>query len=228
MNKIDNFGKVIQDMSLLYELALATGQSLDLKESCDLFLKRLMGRKNLSYSVWIKDNFLTGEEYQQTTTLIYAFPEFFPKSKKLPLDHPLFTCLNKEKIVKVSSNKKEFWQLVDEKGITTEMENAGEAWEDHGLVFCNELGQPLCPRGFTRNFERVLKRAGMEKITFHGLRHTFATMSLQEGVSIKTTQKNLGHHKAAFTLDVYSSVTSRMKKEATDKIGSLLASCMGK
>jgi PAS domain S-box-containing protein len=119
MNKIDNFGKVIQDMSLLYELALATGQSLDLKESCDLFLKRLMGRKNLSYSaVWIKDNFLTGEEYQQAATLIYAFPEFFPKSKKLPLDHPLFTCLNKEKIVKVSSNKKEFWQLVDEKGIT--------------------------------------------------------------------------------------------------------------
>jgi len=110
----------------------------------------------------------------------------------------------------------------------TEIENAGEAWENNGLVFCNELGHPLCPRGFTRNFERVLKRAGIENVNFHGLRHTYAVMSLQEGVDIKTTQENMGHHKAAFTLDVYSGVTSKMKKEATDKIGNLLASCMRK
>jgi integrase len=110
----------------------------------------------------------------------------------------------------------------------TEMENAGEAWENNGLVFCNELGQPLCPRGFTRNFERVLKRAGIGNVSFHGMRHTYAVMSLQEGVDIKTIQENMGHHKAAFTLDVYSNATAKMKKEATDKIGNLLASCLEK
>lgn len=126
-------------------------------------------------------------------------------------------------------------------------DDAGEAWHDNDLVFCNKLGKPLDPRSFTQNFERLIKKCnegilneGVEKgltieeaeknqipnITFHGLRHTFATMSLQEGVDIRTTQENLGHHSAAFTLDVYSSVTDRMKRSATDKIGSLLNSCI--
>ena len=63
-------------------------------------------------------------------------------------------------------------------------------------------------------------------ITFHSLRHTYATMSLQEGVDIKTTQENLGHHSAAFTLDIYSSVTAKMKQTATEKVGKLFAACL--
>lgn len=63
-------------------------------------------------------------------------------------------------------------------------------------------------------------------ITFHSLRHTYATMSLQEGVDIKTTQENLGHHSAAFTLDIYSSVTAKMKQTATEKVGNLFAACL--
>ncbi len=35
-------------------------------------------------------------------------------------------------------------------------------------------------------------------------RHTLATFLLQEGIDVRTTQENLGHHKAAFTIDVYS------------------------
>ena len=98
--------------------------------------------------------------------------------------------------------------------------------EKNDLVFCNELGGPYCPRALTRHFERLLNRAELPRITFHGLRHTFATMSLQEGVDIKTTQENLGHFDPAFTLSVYSGVTKKMKQEATDKIGNLLSACL--
>lgn len=49
-------------------------------------------------------------------------------------------------------------------------------------------------------------------------------MCLEAGIDIRTTQENLGHHSAAFTLDVYSSVTAKMKQEATDKINNLLTS----
>lgn len=114
-----NKSKIIQNISLLYELALATGQSLDLKESCDIFLKRLMGRKNLIYSaVWIKDDYLTRKEQQQTATLIYAFPEHFPQTKKISLDHPLFAALNEKEFVKISSYEKEFREHADEKGVS--------------------------------------------------------------------------------------------------------------
>ncbi|HOB29714.1 MAG TPA: tyrosine-type recombinase/integrase [Bacillota bacterium] len=58
--------------------------------------------------------------------------------------------------------------------------------------------------------------------TFHGLRHTFATLALEQGVDVKTIQETLGHHSAAFTMDVCSSVTAKMKKEAADRVDNLL------
>jgi len=128
-----------------------------------------------------------------------------------------------------------------------EQENAGEVYYHNDLVFCNEIGQPLCPRGFTRHYERIVDRinraieeegkrnelkpelieaAKLTKAPFHALRHTFATLCLQQGTDPRTIQEALGHHKVAFTLDVYSGVTAQMKQEATEKIGSLLASCL--
>jgi integrase len=95
--------------------------------------------------------------------------------------------------------------------------------KDLDLVFANEIGEPLDPRAFTRVFERVIKKAGLD-VTFHGLRHTFATIALEQGVDVKTIQETLGHHSSAFTMDVYSSVTTKMKREAANKVGSLLAS----
>ena len=95
--------------------------------------------------------------------------------------------------------------------------------KDLDLVFANEIGEPLDPRAFTRVFERVIKKAGLD-VTFHGLRHTFATIALEQGVDVKTIQETLGHHSSAFTMDVYSSVTAKMKREAADKVGNLLAS----
>ncbi len=74
-------------------------------------------------------------------------------------------------------------------------------------------------------FERLVKRAGLD-VSFHDLRHTFATIALEEGVSVKTVQETLGHHSAAFTMDVYAGATDRMKREAADKVGGLLASLL--
>ncbi len=104
---------------------------------------------------------------------------------------------------------------------------AGGAYDKKGLdlVFANELGEPICPRAFTRVFERLVKKAGLD-VTFHGLRHTFATIALEQGVDVKTIQETLGHHSAAFTMDVYSSVTAKMRREAADKVGDLLASLL--
>ena len=105
---------------------------------------------------------------------------------------------------------------------------SGGAYDEGGLdlVFANEIGKPICPRAFTRIFERLLKRAGLEAACLHDLRHTFATMALEQGVNVKTVQETLGHHSAAFTMDVYAGTTERMKREAADKVGGLLASLL--
>ena len=97
---------------------------------------------------------------------------------------------------------------------------------DLDLIFCNNLGEPICPRNFTRHFERLLKKAGLDRIPFHSLRHTYSTICLQEKVDIKTIQENLGHHSSAFTMDVYSSVTDKMKRDASDKVDSLISTLM--
>ena len=68
-------------------------------------------------------------------------------------------------------------------------------------VFPSPTGGPLSPDCVNNMLHRVLKRAGRPSIRFHDLRHTFATLALQNGVDIKTVSGMLGHFSAGFTLD---------------------------
>lgn len=58
---------------------------------------------------------------------------------------------------------------------------------------------------------------------YHSLRHTFATIALQNGVDIKTVSGMLGHFSAGFTLDTYAHVTTAAQKEAADTMGNVLS-----
>ena len=86
-----------------------------------------------------------------------------------------------------------------------------------GLIFTNELGNMLQPRNFLRNFKGALKASGIEPIRFHDMRHTFALLSLQQGVDIKTLQSDLGHESIETTLDRYGHVNVEMKRDAANK-----------
>ena len=66
----------------------------------------------------------------------------------------------------------------------------------------------MSPDSVLHMLQRVLKRAGLPRIRFHDLRHTFATMALQNGVDVKTVSSMLGHYSAGFTLDTYAHVTT--------------------
>ena len=60
-------------------------------------------------------------------------------------------------------------------------------------------------------------------LRFHDLRHTFATIALQNGVDIKTVSGMLGHFSAGFTLDTYAHVTTSAQKEAAQTMGNILS-----
>ena len=90
-------------------------------------------------------------------------------------------------------------------------------------VFPSPTGGPMSPDSVLHMLHRVLKRAGLPKVRFHDLRHTFATLALQNGVDIKTVSGMLGHFSAGFTLDTYAHVTTSAKREAAKTMGNLLS-----
>ena len=77
---------------------------------------------------------------------------------------------------------------------------------------------PMTPGAVRRRLQIILERAGCKRIRFHDLRHTFATLSLESGMDVKTLSAMLGHVSAATTLDIYTHVTGDMQSEAAAKI----------
>ena len=61
-------------------------------------------------------------------------------------------------------------------------------------------------------------------LAYHGLRHTCAVLSLQNGDDIKTVQINLGHATAALTLDVYGHVSEKMKEDSAARMQAYISS----
>ena len=64
-------------------------------------------------------------------------------------------------------------------------------------VFPGPTDGPMSPDSVLYMLHRVLKRAGLPRVRFHDLRHTFATLALQNGVDVKTVSGMLGYYSAA-------------------------------
>ncbi len=90
-------------------------------------------------------------------------------------------------------------------------------------VFPSPTGGPISPDSVLQMLHRVLDRAGLPRVRFHHLRHTFASLALQNGVDIKTVSGMLGHYSAGFTLDTYTHITTPTQREAANTMAHVLA-----
>jgi len=99
----------------------------------------------------------------------------------------------------------------------------GDIYQDHGLVFCTELGTPIIPRNFDRTFHSLLKKADLMGIKLHSLRHTYATRLLEAGENLKVVSDLLGHSRINITADIYSHVSPELKREAAAKLNNLFS-----
>lgn len=98
----------------------------------------------------------------------------------------------------------------------------GEYWEtvSSEWVFPSPLDptHPRSPTSCRSWLSNMLERAGCNHIPFHGLRHIFSTMALENGLDIKTLSAVLGHSSAETTISVYSHVTGEMERNAAKKM----------
>lgn len=95
---------------------------------------------------------------------------------------------------------------------------AGQAWEnvDRRLVFVDGLGRPLSPAAVSQAFRRAVRDVGVPSITFHGVRHTHASLMLRAGVSPKVVSERLGHSSPAYTLSTYAHEIPGMSADAAE------------
>ncbi len=96
---------------------------------------------------------------------------------------------------------------------------AGERW---GLVFCNELGEPLDGTAVTRAFRNKLADLGLPAQRFHDLRHAAATFLIAQGVPLRVVMEILGHSTITTTADIYGHVELELQRDATDRTAAVL------
>lgn len=94
---------------------------------------------------------------------------------------------------------------------------------DLNLVFTNSWGKMYNHTNFYRRYWRKLvKAAGLpEGFSFHGLRHTHATLLLLAGENIKAVSERLGHSSVSTTLNIYYNLVPNLQKHAADTFAKL-------
>lgn len=100
-----------------------------------------------------------------------------------------------------------------------EREAAAEDWRDNGLVFSTPTGGPIDPANLNRSFRALLDRAGLRRIRFHDLRHSTATLLLEQGVELVVIKELLGHAHIGVTATVYAHVRLRLQRDAINLLG---------
>lgn len=96
------------------------------------------------------------------------------------------------------------------------------SWTETGLIFCTSNGTPIHPRNLLRDFKLLLRDAGLPSIRFHDLRHTSASLLLNNGYSPLVVSKRLGHARTSITMDIYGHLHPSEEIEAAQKIGELI------
>lgn len=90
----------------------------------------------------------------------------------------------------------------------------GQSLSLDSLVFASVEGKPIDPGVLSHEFAKIVKRAGLENVRFHDLRHTFASLMLLRGAKPKVISEALGHASVAFTMDTYSHIIEGMQEDA--------------
>lgn len=100
--------------------------------------------------------------------------------------------------------------------------NCGSLWHETGFVFTQWDGKAMYPGTPSRWFSKFLKANSLRPITFHQLRHTSATLLINENVNIREVSKRLGHSNTSTTLNIYAHALKAADEDASNKLGGIM------
>lgn len=117
------------------------------------------------------------------------------------------------------------WSDVDQIAGTRTVRQALAALpRDSVYVFANDAGGPLHPGTVYHALQDVLRDAGLPRVSFHALRHSYASLLLAQGVHPRIVMEMLGHSQISLTMNTYSHVIPALQREAAEQVDALLGS----
>lgn len=98
----------------------------------------------------------------------------------------------------------------------------GREYQPSDYIFTWPDGRLISPDHVTRHFSRLLKKHGLPHIRFHELRHSCASLLINEGFTLKDIQEWMGHADIQTTANIYGHLDVARKQNMADKLGSTL------
>lgn len=97
-----------------------------------------------------------------------------------------------------------------------------EDGEPINLLFVKEDGYPAHLNTIGNEWNKIIKRHNLKKITFHELRHSCASLMVKKGINFKVIQERLGHANIGITLDTYSHLEEEQHVESANVFNNIL------
>lgn len=142
----------------------------------------------------------------------YANKQRITKSPKN--ETSIRTIAINQTLINILNEYKEYWDKQKNK--------CEDKWNDTNRLFVQWNGLPMFPGSYGKWLPKFLTDNKLPKINPHGLRHTSATILINQGLNIKAVSARLGHADTTTTLNIYTHVLKSADREAAERLENLL------
>ena len=144
----------------------------------------------------------------------------------------IHVCTTTAKVLDEISGRKSKWIIDEPKTVSSkrvipisnkllkELTNMKSIHQSPFVI--SETRQFMNPRTYEYRFHKILEKAGIRRINYHALRHTFATRCIEAGVDVKSLSEILGHANVGITLNTYVHSSLDLKREQLEKVSAFI------
>ena len=99
----------------------------------------------------------------------------------------------------------------------------GKAYIETEYIFCWPDGRPFPPDYVSQRFNALLKKYGFPHIRFHELRHSCASLLINQGCNLKDVQEWMGHSDISITADIYGHLETKRKQDMANRLSGCIS-----